>query len=284
MIPLEEWPPRLERALAEGRVIRRATVLRETESTQDAAQRLGAIPGELITAWRQTAGRGRLGRRWLDTMDEGVACSFVVERGAAAMLTSVAAVAACRALRSIVSSAAHVGSGNGASVADGIGIKWPNDIVAPDGSKLCGILVECSGNAAIIGIGVNVRQREFDLGIGCEPAPDRARSADLGAARPPTSLALLGIDIDRIEVIEELARRMEEAFGESESSLRKSYRELDRLRGSVHRFRSGGRIVEGMVLEVDPAIGIRVQSGPNPEILPASITTLAVAPGVARPT
>ena len=43
------------------------TVVAETGSTQDSARRLGARPGDVVVAGRQSAGRGRLGRRWADT-------------------------------------------------------------------------------------------------------------------------------------------------------------------------------------------------------------------------
>jgi BirA family biotin operon repressor/biotin-[acetyl-CoA-carboxylase] ligase len=35
-------------------------------------------------------------------------------------------------------------------------LKWPNDILAHDGSKLCGILLERASDAVIVGIGLNL--------------------------------------------------------------------------------------------------------------------------------
>jgi BirA family biotin operon repressor/biotin-[acetyl-CoA-carboxylase] ligase len=35
-------------------------------------------------------------------------------------------------------------------------VKWPNDILSVDGAKLCGMLLERSGNAVIIGVGLNL--------------------------------------------------------------------------------------------------------------------------------
>ena len=62
--------------------------------------------------------------------------------------------------------------------APGVRIKWPNDLVA-DGAKLAGILLERAGDAAVIGIGVNLAWAPELAGratghlktIG--PAPDR---------------------------------------------------------------------------------------------------------------
>jgi BirA family biotin operon repressor/biotin-[acetyl-CoA-carboxylase] ligase len=38
----------------------------------------------------------------------------------------------------------------------GISLKWPNDILSRDGSKLCGILLERAADAVIVGIGLNL--------------------------------------------------------------------------------------------------------------------------------
>ncbi len=35
-------------------------------------------------------------------------------------------------------------------------IKWPNDILSADGAKLCGMLLERSGDAVVIGVGLNI--------------------------------------------------------------------------------------------------------------------------------
>jgi BirA family transcriptional regulator, biotin operon repressor / biotin---[acetyl-CoA-carboxylase] ligase len=35
-------------------------------------------------------------------------------------------------------------------------LKWPNDILAPQGTKICGILLERTGDAVIAGFGINL--------------------------------------------------------------------------------------------------------------------------------
>lgn len=35
-------------------------------------------------------------------------------------------------------------------------IKWPNDILSADGAKLCGVLLERTGDAVVVGIGLNL--------------------------------------------------------------------------------------------------------------------------------
>lgn len=282
MIPIEAWPERLERAAAGRRWIRRVRVVRETASTQDAARSAGAVAGDLVAAWRQTAGRGRLGRRWFDTGEDGVACSFVIEKGEPERLLAASAVAVCVAIEKVIDMSARragaaprparqeetpASGGAGRSMATPApGIKWPNDILSPDGGKLAGILVECADDLAIIGIGVNVSQRAF-------PALDDASHT----GRPPCSLAMMGVAADRVEVIEALMVSLDEWLGRPIEQLIDAYRARDRLRGTVAAFDCAGRRVRGIVDDVDPIEGIRVRTGAGIEVLPAATSTLAVA-------
>jgi len=299
MIPIEAWPERLERAaaVAGARWIRRIVVLRETASTQDAARAAGPVHGDFVTAWRQTAGRGRLGRRWLDTGTDGTATSIVLPRMAPERLLATTAVAACRAIEALMTrSTARAAPG----------IKWPNDILAPDGGKLAGILVECVDDAAIVGIGINVSQPRFDsmpeptdcgsldraashrAPADCaapQRAPaDRAASHRPTSHRAPRSLAMLGLHADRLEVLEALLLAMSAALDEPLDSIRAAYRERNVLRGTAAVLDSQGRRIEGIIEEVDPIDGIRVRTMDGLEVLPAALTTLAVAPGGLGPT
>lgn len=104
----------------------------------------------LVIADEQTAGRGRLGRKWFTPKGTALACSLILrptvgEKPHLTRIVGLAALAVAEALRT---------RGLAAQ------IKWPNDIILM-GRKLCGILVESvwSGedvDCAVIGIGVNV--------------------------------------------------------------------------------------------------------------------------------
>lgn len=128
------------------------------ESTNDEAARLaalGAPHGTVVTALRQTRGRGRQGRAWQAPASEGVFWSCVLRPAlapaAAAGLTLAAGVAACEAVRTCGVAAT---------------LKWPNDVVvvqAGVAAKLGGILTESvtRGNAleyVVVGIGLNVAE------------------------------------------------------------------------------------------------------------------------------
>lgn len=130
----------------------------ELSSTNTEAKKLaeaGALHGTVVRAQSQTAGRGRRGRQWLSDPGMGIWCSFilkpVMESGDASMLTLVAAMAVRKAIEQVT----------GISP----GIKWPNDVVI-SGRKVCGILTELNAvkgkvNYIIVGIGINVKAREF---------------------------------------------------------------------------------------------------------------------------
>ena len=247
--PVERWPDALEAAIAAaGPPLARLVLLRETASTQDHARAAAPPPGTVVAAWRQTAGRGRLGRAWADTGTEGVAVTFVLPDMPPESLAMRSAVAAATAVRAFVPG-------------ERVGIKWPNDVVA-DGRKLAGVLVERTGGAALVGIGVNVLQAAF-------PAPLDATAA---------SIAMLAAAPDRLDVLSELVRAVARAVAMDAADVTRTYRSLDRLSGRPCAFSTPSGRVEGVVEEVDPLRGIRVRTPAGSLFLPAA-TTSVVPPG-----
>jgi BirA family biotin operon repressor/biotin-[acetyl-CoA-carboxylase] ligase len=107
--------------------------LESVTSTQDIAR---ALPiGSVVVADHQTAGRGRLDRRWESPPGTALLVSFVVDPNP--LLSLAAGVAAAQAC--------------GVPVR----LKWPNDLLL-GGAKLGGILVEAMPAKAICGIGINL--------------------------------------------------------------------------------------------------------------------------------
>lgn len=116
-----------------------------------------------VIAERQTAGRGRKGRTWMNTAD------------ALMMSISIPVLTLNPDEIPMISHAASLAVFNSISQLEGFcdstdtGIKWPNDILL-DGKKVCGILSEISTNScgiphAIIGIGINVNAESFPDGM-----------------------------------------------------------------------------------------------------------------------
>lgn len=126
-----------------GRPLRYSTEVASTQDEVRAWREAGR--GAVVVAERQTSGRGRRGRPW---SNPGGALMFSVQLGTFEDVSSLALapLAVAVALRS----ACGVG-----------GLKWPNDLLAPDGRKLAGILLEADVRAghvrsAVLGVGVNV--------------------------------------------------------------------------------------------------------------------------------
>jgi BirA family biotin operon repressor/biotin-[acetyl-CoA-carboxylase] ligase len=102
-------------------------------STQDVARQLPV--GSVVVAEHQTAGRGRLGRRWEAPPGSALLASWVMPvHDLAPLAAGVAAARAC---------------------GGGVRLKWPNDLLL-DGRKLGGILVERTGHKCVVGTGINL--------------------------------------------------------------------------------------------------------------------------------
>ncbi|OHX15573.1 biotin--[acetyl-CoA-carboxylase] ligase [Chromobacterium amazonense] len=139
----------LDEAAAETFTLAVAERTDSTNSQLMARAGNGGLHGLVLACELQTAGRGRLGRRWQARLGAGLTFSLLwrFNRGMAELagLSLAVGVALARALRSL-----------GAPVQ----LKWPNDVLL-DGRKLAGILIELSGDAlgpaaVVVGIGINV--------------------------------------------------------------------------------------------------------------------------------
>lgn len=123
-------------------------IVAATGSTNaDLRMREDAPHGTALLALCQTAGKGRLGRIWESPEGENIALSVLLRPdlplARVPMLCLSTAVATARVCGSAYT------------------IKWPNDILAPDGRKVAGILAELETregalDRVIMGVGVNV--------------------------------------------------------------------------------------------------------------------------------
>ena len=128
----------------------------------------GETEGLVISAGKQTAGRGRSGHQWETPADISIATSLLLRPTVAidhlSSLTLVAAVAVRRAIEELYGIETW--------------IKWPNDVII-HGKKVCGILTEMSASEGkaeyvVVGIGVNVHQTSFS-----EELANKAISVDM---------------------------------------------------------------------------------------------------------
>ena len=214
-------------------------VLATTTSTNDELRRLaqdGAPHGAAVVAEHQSAGRGRLGRVWEAPPGSAVLLSVLIRRplpaGKVPLLCLGAAVATARA------AGAHYR------------IKWPNDVLAPDGRKVAGILAEAEWGSgelsyAILGIGVNV------------------------SAAPPLDTAAcleeIGGPCDRLALVERIVEGVlaEAARIETEpASMLDEWRSRSATLGRVVRI---GEVV-GTAVDIDPDGALRVLGDDGREV------------------
>ncbi len=119
--------------------------LESTESTQDEArERYEAPQSILVIAGHQTAGRGRLGREWLEP-DRALFASLAFEPTWPIEAWSLIPLAAGLAARSTIGAVAGVT----------VGLRWPNDVVIGDG-KIGGLLAESGDGVVVVGCGINL--------------------------------------------------------------------------------------------------------------------------------
>lgn len=110
----------------------------------------------LVLAERQTAGRGRRGRKWVSPFAENIYYSLVlrIDGGLRQLegLSLVVGLAVMHTLREYG--------------IPGAGLKWPNDVLVGQ-KKVAGILLELVGDPAdvchvVLGIGINVNMRSAE--------------------------------------------------------------------------------------------------------------------------
>ena len=126
----------------------------------------------VISAGRQTAGRGRTGRVWESPKADSVSTSMLLFPPAPLDRVSCLTILAAMAVSDAVEGLYPLKTG----------IKWPNDILI-DKKKICGILTEMEPDRdrakyVVVGIGVNVHQKTFP-----EEIADKATSLDLELGR-----------------------------------------------------------------------------------------------------
>ena len=165
-------------------------VLASVDSTNAEAARLapGLRGPEWILALEQTAARGRRGRAWVNPVGN-FAATLVMRPNESPDKV---------ALRSFVASLALYDALVAATGrAEGISLKWPNDVLL-NGGKLAGILLESAG------AGRGLSHFAIGIGVNLGSAPARAEVEE-GALRPVSLLSETGVMIGPEEFLGLLA-------------------------------------------------------------------------------
>jgi BirA family biotin operon repressor/biotin-[acetyl-CoA-carboxylase] ligase len=224
----------------------RAVVLAECESTQDEAlRRSGGKPGLVVGAMSQTAGRGRLGRTWVQRPGLGLALTFVLDptKFEAPGLAIRIGCAVCE-------------------LDARLGIKWPNDVVfrAEPKSKVAGVLSEKREGVLLLGVGINVLQEDADW-----PAELRGRAM---------SLSQVGVKESLESVTERLIAAMDRWLVADRRDAFAAFRARDVLTGTAQTVQHDGKRYSGTIEAIDPEEKITLRTREGLVDLPALSSSL----------
>lgn len=184
--------------------------LTEVSSTNDVARELlRDVESVIISADHQTGGKGRRGRTWHDQPGESVLVTFGLRHNKERSVSDLAADMArgCLAVLNVL---------HQYGLTDRVRCKYPNDVQAHEVTgwcKLAGVLIEhdflgSKCQSTVIGIGMNVLQKEFGETIG----------------QPATSLLRLGVSRSAQEVVEDLRICLEQLIGLSSEEVYELWR------------------------------------------------------------
>ena len=182
----------------------------------------------------QSHGKGREDRIWQSNKGENLMFSFLIKNEEllkkSTMLSILTAVEVAKVIEKYD--------------IDNVSIKWPNDVLIND-EKVCGILLEGQiPEYLIIGVGLNVNQKEFPEGL----------------RRPATSLSLLlGRDID----IDDLKNRLFSSIVNNYSSLKTEdyldyFRKHNYLQNKRVRVLINNEVFIGEVVGIDDSFCLQV--------------------------
>jgi len=241
---LDAWLRRLQVAPA-------VELLASVDSTNSEAERRLAAGQDApfaVLARAQTAGRGRLGRKWHSAPPGNLYLSVAfrpfIPPDRLKPFTLWMGLALC----------AHVEAAYGVK----LGLKWPNDLLSADGRKVAGMLTEARLDAdsvreLVFGLGLNVTAKATDF-----PADLRAIAGSLrlaGGAVP---------DVNRVaaEVLAALFAAWEQfEEGKWRAVFRARWQRYDILTGKSIRVGLRGEPVAGVVDGIDDEGSLILRTG-----------------------
>lgn len=212
--------------------------LEETTSTNNYLRGLvgkESLPeGSIVVTEYQTAGRGQVGNTWESEPGKNLMFSVILypdflPANRQFLISQIAALSVKEALDAYV---------------DGITVKWPNDIYWHD-QKICGMLIEndLTGHSlycSVIGIGININQREF-----------------LSDALNPVSLVqITGREYDREEILNSFLKRLYDRYlgllQEKEEEIRCAYMAALYRGNGFHLYRDEQGVFRACIQGIEP--------------------------------
>jgi BirA family biotin operon repressor/biotin-[acetyl-CoA-carboxylase] ligase len=259
------YPEEIQHGLATSWLAHAIHYFDETDSTNRVAldlARAGAAHGTAVVAEGQTAGRGRLGRRFHSPPYQNLYTSIVLrpqlDLPDAPAWTLASAVAVADTVAEALSNE------------EAVELKWPNDVLI-DGSKVSGILLELAAEATRVAFLV--------LGIGVNLNVDPATFPDEFRAHATSLSAHLGRPVDRAAFARALYTRLERVLDDCARSgfrgILPRFEARFRMRGRRVRVRElDGGEQEGWVhgIDDDGALRLARADGAQVRLLAGDVT------------
>ncbi len=225
-------------------------VLDEVDSTNSETMRRaneGAREGLMVLANRQTAGRGRLHRRWHSIAGHTLTMSVLLKPPLSPEKIPQIPLLIAVALHDALS-----------SFAPDINIKWPNDILHR-GGKMVGILTEMRAEpgrvqAVVVGMGINVH------------APEKGWPREIAATATDLDTAS-GRIVSRMEavvcILESMERHYLDYLDHGFDPVRKQWWQAHAACGKQVRVYDGLHYIEGIAedMDEDGALLLRTHAG-----------------------
>lgn len=198
-------------------------------STNDEARALaknGAAHGTWVVTEQQTAGRGRLGRRWEAPDGSALFLSVLLRPELPPTQVPLLCLGAAERV---------------ASLHPALRIKWPNDVLLPDGRKVSGILAEAEMEgmdrmSVVVGVGVNL--------TAAPPLPTAGCMAELPGWRCSREEVAVAV----VEGLLAACRRLE---GGDAAGLVADWSARCGMLGAHVRVSAGREVVQGRATRVD---------------------------------
>lgn len=245
--------------------------LDRADSTNDEARRhISDIDNlSVMSVLEQTAGRGQRGSSWSSAPGENLTFSIVlkfsVPEGEVEILPSLMARD-----QFILTELASI------SVIDFLRrhdiraqIKWPNDIYAGS-MKICGMLIEnsvrgCHISSSIIGIGLNINQRNFDVNI---PNPTSMAICHPGSDFDIRLCLEEFVDIFKDNLVRYMAEGNDAEKADAYASLREEYlSNLWRLNEPAYFYDvTASRKFQGIIRSLSPIGHIQIEDTEKGEL------------------
>ena len=216
----------------------RVSVVDEIDSTQNYLRTNNPKSGDVITAEYQSAGRGRLDRKFDAEKSSALLFSFYLEPEVKVEILGYLTLLVGASVTSTI---------NKITKTNNFKCKWPNDILFGD-LKVAGLLAEKTESGVIVGVGINVSTAKDELPV------SHATSVFLATN------AL----INRNTLLAQILNNLEQDLlsWQGGKDLTSKYRELSATIGKQVRVEMpDGSQIEGAAVDIDETGSLRLDNG-----------------------